>query len=67
MSVTKRVFDTDKKTGKTVYEYTLENANGMKAKFINYGAILTELWVKDAEGVLADVVLYFYILVKATF
>ena len=57
MSVTKRVFDTDKKTGKTVYEYTLENANGMKAKFINYGAILTELWVKDAEGVLADVVL----------
>ena len=31
MSVTKRVFDTDKKTGKTVYEYTLENANGMKA------------------------------------
>lgn len=57
MSVTKRVFDTDKNTGKTIYEYTLENKNGTKAIFINYGAILTQLWIKDAEGVFADVVL----------
>ena len=31
MAITKKVFDTDKNTGKTVYEYTLENKNGMKA------------------------------------
>lgn len=57
MSVTKTVFGTDKISGKTVYEYTLENKNGMKAKIITFGAIIRELWVPDAQGNLADVVL----------
>lgn len=57
MSVTKEIFGTDQKTGKAVYQYTLENKNGMKAKIINYGAVLTQLWVPDADGKLADVVL----------
>ena len=37
--------------------YTLTNANGMKAKVTEYGATLTELWVPDREGRLANVVL----------
>ena len=37
--------------------YILENKNGMKAVFTDYGANLVELWVPDKNGVLADVVL----------
>lgn len=57
MGVSKAAFGTDKNTGKTVYQYTIENKNGMKAQIINYGAILTHLWVPDLAGELADVVL----------
>ena len=57
MSVKKEIFGTEKNTGDTIYQYTLENKNGMKAMVINYGAILTQLWVPDADGKLADVVL----------
>ena len=39
--------------------YTLTNANGMVAKVTAYGATLTELWVPDRDGKLADVVLGF--------
>ena len=45
MAISKKVFDTDKNTGKTVYEYTLENKNGMKAQVLNFGAIIRALWV----------------------
>ena len=43
--------------GADVKIYTLMNSNGMKAKVTEYGATLTELWVPDRTGALADVVL----------
>lgn len=57
MSITKKVFGTDKKTKKAVYEYSLKNKNGMCVKILNYGGIIRELWAPDREGKLADVVL----------
>lgn len=57
MSITKKVFGTDKKTKKAVYEYCIKNKNGMYAKILNYGGIIRELWVPDRNGKLADVVL----------
>ena len=45
--------------GTPVELFTLRNAGGMTAKITNYGAILTELLVPDAEGRLTDVVLGF--------
>jgi aldose 1-epimerase len=45
--------------GATVQRYTLSNSAGMKARLITYGATLTELWVPDRTGKLADVVLGF--------
>lgn len=43
--------------GKAVSEYTLTNDNGMVAKIIDYGAIVTELWAPDRNGKMADIVL----------
>ena len=43
--------------GTPVELYTLVNANGLKAKIINYGAILVSLEVPDRNGKLADVTL----------
>ena len=57
MSITKKVFGTDKKSGKAVYEYRMENGNGMFAKILNYGGIIRELWVPDKDGKADDVVL----------
>ena len=45
--------------GAVVHQFTLINANGMVAKIIDFGAIVTELHVPDRDGVLADVVLGF--------
>jgi aldose 1-epimerase len=45
--------------GKQIDIYTLTNANGVVAKIMNYGAILTELDVPDRNGKLDDVVLGF--------
>jgi len=45
--------------GTAVDLYVLTNANGMKAKVMTYGAILTELDVPDRDGKLGDVVLGF--------
>ena len=36
--------------GAVVKRYTLKNRNGMIAKVMDYGAILTELWVPDRNG-----------------
>jgi aldose 1-epimerase len=47
------------KEGKPVDLYVLTNANGVVAKVMTYGATLTELWVPDKEGNLADVTLGF--------
>ena len=56
MSITSRPFGcmTD---GRTVKQYALENANGMRAQIIPYGARITGLWTKDRSGRLDDVVL----------
>ena len=43
--------------GSEVYEYTLTNTKGMKARIINYGAIVVSLDVPDKNGKLSDVVL----------
>lgn len=47
------------KNGSPVQLFTLTNDSGMIAKIINYGGIITELWVPDRDGNLADVVLGF--------
>jgi aldose 1-epimerase len=54
-SVTKKGYG--KLDGQPVDIYTLTNKNGLKAKVITYGAIVTELHVPDRKGKLADVVL----------
>jgi aldose 1-epimerase len=45
--------------GTVIDVYTLTNKNGMVAKVITYGALLTELHVPDRDGKLADVALGF--------
>lgn len=57
MGMTKKVFGTDKKSGRAVYEYRIENKNGMCAKILNFGGIIRELWVPDKDGKADDVVL----------
>jgi len=42
--------------GALVKRYTLKNRNGVIAKVMDYGAILTELWVPDRNGRSANVV-----------
>lgn len=58
MSITKELFGTAR-DGKEVYAFTLENENGVKARVINFGAVLVNLYVPDADGNVADVVLGF--------
>lgn len=58
VSITKSAFGKTE-DGKDVDAYLLTNANGLKAKLITYGAILTELWVPDRKGELGDIVLGF--------
>ena len=43
-------------TGEDVYRYTLENKNGMKLKALNYGGVVTELWVPDRNGCFSDII-----------
>lgn len=43
--------------GREVRMYTLENANGMRAEIIDYGAVLVSLKVPDGKGGRKDVVL----------
>ena len=42
--------------GSVVKRYTLKNKNGVVAKVIEYGAILSELWVPDRNGQAGNVV-----------
>ena len=58
MSIKQRDFGKTK-DGEPVELYTLTNKNGMVAKLMTYGAILTELHVPDKGGKTADVVLGF--------
>ena len=43
--------------GTVVRQFTLRNSNGMVAKVISYGAIITELQAPDRNGVMTNVVL----------
>lgn len=47
------------KEGEEVTLFTLENKNGMRAEFIDYGANIVRLFVPDCEGKLDDIVLGF--------
>lgn len=58
MAFKKEVFG-QTKDGKTAYLYTVENKNGMLAKYTDFGAILVSLYVPDKDGKLSDVVLGF--------
>ncbi len=43
--------------GRSVTEYILSNDNGMTVHILNYGAIVSKIFVPDKNGVMADVVL----------
>lgn len=45
--------------GRIVHEYRLSNGQGLTLTAINYGGIVTGLWVPDAQGASANVVLGF--------
>ncbi|MCH5257290.1 MAG: galactose mutarotase [Lachnospiraceae bacterium] len=56
--MTRELFGTSK-DGKEVYAFTLENKKGVKARVINFGAILLNLYVPDEKGNIEDIVLGF--------
>jgi aldose 1-epimerase len=56
MNVSKKVFGTTK-NGEEVTLFTLKNSKGMTATFLDYGAVLVNLLVPDANGKFEDVVL----------
>jgi aldose 1-epimerase len=55
MDIPKGSFGTTK-DGQAVDIYTLKNANGAMAKITNYGGIVTELYMPDKAGKMADIV-----------
>lgn len=58
MGVAKEIFGKTK-NGEEVCKYTMENAGGMKVSCLDYGAVITNIIVPDAQGVMKDVVLGF--------
>ena len=58
MAIEVKDFGTSRE-GKKVYLYSLTNSKGMKAEFMNVGAILVNLFVPKSDGTLDDVVLGF--------
>lgn len=56
MGVTKETYGT-MPDGQTVYQYKIDNGNGLQACILNYGGIITKLIVKDRAGKETDVVL----------
>ena len=55
MSITSKYYGRTK-AGSEIYQYTLENASGVKVCVIEYGCVITNIWVPDSSGVLRDVV-----------
>ncbi len=55
MNVEKKIFG-QTEAGQDVYLYSVSNSKGMRADIINFGAILVNLLVPDANGNLTDVV-----------
>jgi len=43
--------------GREVFRYSLTNESGMRVEIINFGATVTNIYVKDRNGIIADVVL----------
>ena len=43
--------------GRQVFLYSMKNDSGMKVNIINYGAIVTHVFVPDKDGKIEDVVL----------
>ena len=43
--------------GRDVFLYSLKNEMGSQVNIINYGAIVTQIFIKDKKNILADVVL----------
>lgn len=56
MGIRKELFGKTK-LGEEVWRYWLENAKGMRAGIINYGAVLVNLFVPGKDGTAQDVVL----------
>ena len=48
--------------GKAVEAYTLVNKNRLKARIINYGAMLTEMHVPAKNGQFGEIVLGLYLI-----
>lgn len=55
MSMKKETFGHSKE-GKTVTRYILENNNGMKAAFLDMGAVISNIWLPDKNGNIDDIV-----------
>lgn len=55
MSMKKEVFGVTK-DGKTVTKYILENKNGLRMAFLDLGAVITNIWMKDRDGNVDDIV-----------
>jgi aldose 1-epimerase len=55
MSIEKDTFGTTA-DGIPVDRYTLRNGRGAMVRLITFGATVTELWMPDRQGTLADVV-----------
>lgn len=55
MGITRESWGTTK-AGEAVELYTLVNAKGAKAKIATYGGIVTELYMPDKDGQMADIV-----------
>ena len=43
--------------GKEVFQYTFGNKNGLKVTAINYGGIITKVFLPDKNGEFSDIVL----------
>lgn len=56
MGITKEKYGTTPR-GEIVYQYKIDNGNGLRAYILNYGGIITNLFVKDRTGKEVDVVL----------
>ncbi|MEP7292064.1 MAG: aldose epimerase family protein [Chloroflexota bacterium] len=57
-SIQKQAYGTTAE-GVQVEQYTLTNANSVEIKVITYGGIITEIWVPDRAGTMANVALGF--------
>lgn len=55
MSIKKEAFG-QLADGTAVFAYTLKGSTGLRARILNYGGVVTHLWIPDKNGVEADVV-----------